>query len=73
MDDFKNIKFPIKNKTEVVFMNGGKEIPLGPEKTKNRYGMWAGKKKMVIVPNAEHDIGSGDYLKDILEEIKKAK
>jgi esterase/lipase len=72
MQDFSKYRFPTNIKTEIVFMVGEMEkIPDSYMKNiDKRYRMCAGKKKKVIVPSAEHDLSSGDYLRAIEKELK---
>jgi pimeloyl-ACP methyl ester carboxylesterase len=70
--DFVKYSFPRGSKSEAVFMVGEKEITTDfyPENIDRRYREWSGKKKKIVVANAEHDIASGDYLQAIKKELR---
>jgi esterase/lipase len=69
MADFENYAFPATLKTPIVFMSGEQEDKEDLVNMAHYHSAWSGLKKKVLVPNAEHDLETGDYLKAICAEI----
>ncbi len=69
--DFSKHHFPVGMQVDAAFLVGEHEIPMELKHVNDRYKSWSGKKTHIIVKGAEHSIGSGEYLNQIIETIKK--
>jgi hypothetical protein len=70
--DFTKHSFPKEIKNPATFMVGDKEIELAKKSTLKRHASWSGPKKMLMVPRAEHDLSTGEYLRFAIKEIKNS-
>lgn len=61
MEIFSNYSFPEKIAVPAVFIVGDKDIPIVVERSRKSHGVWAGEKKLVIIPGVGHDISEKKY------------
>lgn len=72
MDDFKKYDFPKKTTTPVLFLVGDKDIPIVIKSARQSYKKWQGRKKIIVIKNAEHDLNNKLYLDSIKENLKSS-
>lgn len=68
--DFSSHSFPEDIGASAVFFVGEHEIRYELQAVEKRYRAWKGEKKYIVVPDADHDLESGEYLDSLLSEIK---
>lgn len=70
INDLKKISFPSENKNEAWFIVGKKDWTQAAHRAEKSYKLWQGKKRIIHVENAGHEMTSSKYIKALEKALK---
>ncbi len=69
IQQFSRNSFRTPQECSASFMVGSEEWPVAIDLIKKRYKQWPGRKKILVIPGADHDISDARYLRAIARSL----